>query len=179
MSSVMVATIQAQIAALQKQLLALILTLKHVSMSGETIYKMAAQSLGKHMTLNEAIPAEVGCAEAVSAVLALAGIYDGPKGIAGTATLHQWLANSPLFSLVGSGIPQEGDIIISPTGAGNGSVEGHTGICGIYSQMYTNDWGILSNDSATGLFLECWSFARWNAIYGKSGGLPVYIFRAK
>lgn len=128
------------------------------------------------MTLNDTVPAEVECAEAVSAVLALAGISDGAKGIAGTAALDAWMASSPLFELIT--IPEEGAIIVSPTGAGNGTIEGHTGIFGKYDLQFPGDWGILSNDSATGRFLERWSWVRWQAYYKTAGGLPCTIYRA-
>lgn len=141
----------------------------------EKVYECAKNSLGKHMTLNNAVPAEKGCAEAVSAVLALAGIVDGAGGIAGTAPLYSWLLNSPLFEKVEA--PEAGAVIISPTGYGNGQIEGHTGIFGQFNTQFPNDWGIMSNDSASGKFLETWSFSRWNEYYGQAGELPVTIFR--
>lgn len=171
-----IASIKAQILALEKQLLILINS-QPISMTGEKIYTAAAENLGKHLTLNDAIPAEIGCAEAVSKILFLAGIYTADKGIAGTATLDAWLASSPSFERIE--LPEEGAIIVSPTGQGNGTVVGHTGIVGRFGNMYPQDWGICSNDSATGLFLERWSFARWQAYYGITGGLPVHVYRAK
>lgn len=170
-----IAALRVQVALLLQQL-ALALNNRPISMEGSTIYQKAAQSLGKHMTLDNTVPAEVGCAEAVSAVLALAGVSDGAHGIAGTATLYGWLSTSPKFKRIL--VPEQGAIIVSPTGAGNGLVVGHTGIFGLYNKEFPNDWGILSNDSATGLFLERWSWAKWQDYYGKTGNLPLYIFSA-
>lgn len=168
-------TIAQQIALLIKKV-ALLINSRLVSTNGEKIYKAASVSLGKHCTLDNTIPAEVGCAEAVSYVLAKAGISDGPKGIAGTASLDAWLASSGLFERIT--MPEEGAIICSPTGAGNGTVEGHVGVFGRYNLMYPGDWGVCSNESSSGLFKEQWSWARWQAYYGKTGGLPLHIYRA-
>lgn len=139
----------------------------------ENVYTQAKLSLGKHMTLDNAVPAEKGCAEAVSAVLALAGISDGSQGIAGTSALYTWLTThfTPITA------PEQGCIIISPTGMGNGSVEGHVGCVGGFNVAFPNDFGIMSNDSASGKFLETWSLARWHAYYGGVGNLPVLFFR--
>lgn len=145
-------------------------------MKEKAIYNAAAGNLGNHLTLNPAIPNDTGCAEAVSKVLQLAGISDGPLGIAGTATLDAWLASCGLFTRIT--MPEAGAIVISPTGAGNGLVEGHTGVFGLYNKQFPMDWGVLSNDSASGLFKETWSWARWQAYYGGAGGLAVHIYRA-
>jgi len=69
-----------------------------------------------------------------------------------------------------------GFVIVSPTGQGNGTVEGHTGILAKYNVQYSNDWGILSNNSSNGLFMEQWSLSRWMANYHIKGGLPVNYY---
>lgn len=168
--------IRAKIASLL-QTLALLINSRPTSMKEQLVYQKASASLGKHMTLNEAVPHEVGCAEAVSAVLALAGISTGSHGIAGTASLDAWLASNANFERIG--MPEAGAIIVSATGTGNGSVEGHTGFFGLFNKQYPGDWGVLSNDSATGLFMERWSWTRWQAYYKTVGGLNVHIYRAK
>lgn len=162
-----------EIAELEAELQVL---LNQISMKQEEIYKIASENIGKHLTLNNAVPNEVGCAEAVSKVLSLTGISDGPQGIAGTATLDTWLANSSLFTRIDS--PQEGAIIVSATGSGNGTIEGHTGIFGAFGKAFTGDWGICSNDSATGHFLERWNYSRWLAYFHIAGGLGVHIYKA-
>lgn len=141
--------------------------------TSEKIYQEAKSSLGKHMTLNDSIPAEVGCSEAICAILKNVGISVPTNGIPGTANLAEWLKNNPNFGSIDT-IHSElgrGTIIVSPTGQGNGSVRGHTGILG--------DYGILSNDSQSGLFLELWTLDKWNQFYGKQGGLPILLFEAK
>lgn len=144
----------------------------------QKIYDTAVANYEKHCTLNPAIPQDVGCAEAVSFILQKAGVADIPKlGISGTATLYQWLLKNPHFTRIEG--PQAGAIIVSPTGYGNGTIPGHTGIVGALGKVYPNDWGIVSNDSQTGLLLEYWNMARWKKYYAQFGGLPVAFFLAK
>lgn len=138
------------------------------------LYTKAVLCLDTHITLDPTVPADVGCAEAVSYVMDLAGINDGPKGIAGTAALDAWLASSKLFTKVLA--PQVGAIVVAPTGEGNGTVEGHTGIVAKYNLQYPNDWGILSNNSNNGKFMEQWSLSRFMAYYHVQGGLPVNYY---
>lgn len=147
-----------------------------MTLKGTAVYNWAKNSLGRHITLNDAIPHDVGCAEALSYVLRNAGLTGIPAtGIPGTASLYQFLSTNPQFQRILA--PEKGAIIISPTGAGNGTVEGHTGILGGLSVMYWGDYGICSNNSDTGLFLELWNLKRWRQYYAAQGGLPVAFFR--
>lgn len=152
-------TIKAKLAVLQKQVANLI-------GSPSVLYTTAVPLLGKHITLNDNVPNEVGCAEAVSYVLKQAGITVPEGGIPGTATLYSFLKNNKSF--VESSSYLVGAIIVSPTGMGNDKIPGHTGICANY--------GILSNNSATGLFLETWNISNWISYYHQYGGLPIYYF---
>ncbi len=139
------------------------------------LYDAAKACIGKHITLNEAVPAMVGCAEAVSYVLTEIGVNDGPQGIASTASLDTWLRSDHRFLSINA--PEEGAILVSPTGYGNGSIEGHTGVIAAFNTEFPNDWGIMSNDSPTGKFLERWCIARWALYYSKTGGLPMHYYR--
>lgn len=134
------------------------------------IYNEAKSCLGKHITLNQDVPAEVGCAEAVSFVLARSGFILPTSGIASTTDLHSWLKSNNKFTEVTT--PIVGDIIISPTGMSSKDVflHGHTGIVANY--------GILSNDSQSGLFLELWTIEKWIQNYQCILGFPVFYFRA-
>lgn len=138
------------------------------------LYTKAVSCLDKHITLNPAVPADVGCAEAVSYVMRLAGVNDGILGIAGTAQLDAWLVSSPLFKKVLA--PTPGAILVSPTGSGNGEVEGHTGIVAKFNVQYPNDYGVLSNNSNNGLFMEQWSISAWAKNYHSKGGLPMNYY---
>jgi hypothetical protein len=143
----------------------------------QKIYQIAKDSLGKHLTLNPNVPNEVGCAEAVSFVLKNAGITGIPAaGYAGTADLYRWLLANPQFKLIEQ--PEQGAVIVSPTGFGNNTVEGHTGILGGFGVQFPNEFGILSNNSDNGLFQEKWNLLTWWLNYGEKGHLPVAFFRA-
>lgn len=170
-----IAEIRAELALLEEEL-RVALNPHTMTQTEEKIYSHAKLNLGKHLTLNNAVPAEVGCAEAVSKILSLSDIQVPTGGISGTYSLYEWLDTNKAFEKIDE--PEQGAIIISPTSMGNGSVEGHVGIFGSFGVQFPIDWGICSNDSATGNFLETWSWQRWQAYYGAVGNLPCYIFRA-
>lgn len=175
MSNLTIAQLKAELALLQEELR--VLMNPHTMTATENkIYSQAKLHLGFHITLNNAVPAEVGCAEAVSYILRAAGLVVPSGGIAGTESLYEWLVANPKFEKIDNA--EEGAIIISPTGMGNGLVEGHTGIVGGFGVMFPNEWGICSNDSASGKFMETWSYERWVVYYGATGSLPIYFFRA-
>lgn len=139
------------------------------------LYTVAKNSLGTHQTLNDTVPPDVGCAECVSSILKTAGISVPIEGIAGTSALYTWLQNNPRFTQVAS--PQAGDIIISPTTSLGKISHGHVGIMAMYGVQYVDDWGIISNDSDTGLVREKWCLKDWINYYQVYGGLDVCYFR--
>lgn len=140
----------------------------HTPSRAETIYTTAKSLIGEHLTLNSNIPPDLGCAEAISYVLKQAGIVGLPQtGIAGTAALFTWLKAN--FQAVAQ--PLAGDIIISPTGTSTlGTSHGHVGCVAMY--------GILSNDSNTGLFKENYTLGSWDDLFHRELGFPIYYFRA-
>lgn len=144
----------------------------HATISVPTlaIYTAAKNDLGKHITLNPQVPPDVGCAEAASVVLKTAGIPGIPAtGFASTFDLYEFMLKSGKFKQSTS--YTQGAIIISPSGTSSkGSPHGHVGICGVY--------GILSNDSNTGLFREIWTLDSWMFYYAKTLGFPVFFFEA-
>lgn len=62
-----------------------------------------------------------------------------------------------------------GNILISPTETGNGSIVGHTGIIG-------KEGKILSNSSATGLWTDKYDSVSWIERYSRKGGLSIHLF---
>lgn len=62
-----------------------------------------------------------------------------------------------------------GNLIISPTQTGNGSVIGHIGTIG-------KNGKILSNSSPTGLFVDKFDDISWIQRYSKGGQLDLHIF---
>lgn len=138
---------------------------------GQKIYTEAAACLNRHITLDATVPSDLGCAEAVTYVLKNAGVQNIPDtGIPGTAALYQFFITNPtMFTRVLAAEP--GDIVISPTGQSTlGVAHGHTGIVA--------DYGILSNDSDSGLFLEKYTETTWARYFGVANGFPIYYFRA-
>lgn len=141
----------------------------------EQLYTFAHGLIGQHLTLNEAVPWMVGCAEAISNILYRFDIPGIPvKGIEGTAALLAFLESSHAFTEITD--YESGAIIISATGTGNGKIRGHVGICG-HAQ-------IMSNNSETGKWDTTWSIAgpasvgqNWTAYYHEYGGIPTRFFR--
>ena len=139
------------------------------------IYTAITENLGEHLTLDNNVPQDKGCAEAMSKLLSLAGIPVPKNGIAGTAAFLAWLQANPDFEEIDA--PEQGAIIVSATGSGNGQIEGHTGAICAFNVMYVDDFGIASNDSNTGTLREQWSYKKWIAYYEVAGGMKAHIFR--
>lgn len=171
-----VLAIKQEILILEEKLLSLI-NQNTMTPNEEKLYTVAKLNLGKHLTLNEAVPDEVGCCECVSKLLSLIDISTGSEGIEGTPGMYEFLDTSALFEKVDS--PEQGCIIIYVTDTGNGSVEGHVLICGAFNVAYKNDWGLMSNESSSGLLEEQWSWTRAQAYYQNVGGLVPHIFALK
>lgn len=136
---------------------------------GMKLYTTARGYLGKDASPNDVAPDEYGCAETVNDIYKDA--FGQPiclPGILTTQLYYEMLRNPIDFKSVIT--PEPGDIIISPTGLGNGALKnGHVGIVGIY--------GILSNNSNTGNLSEDYTLEKWNARYKEVGGFPVLFFR--
>lgn len=135
--------------------------------ASQKIYDISKSLLKKHLTLDESVPKNVGCAQALSYVLKQCG-YPIPKGgISGTYTLWQWLKVH--FTEVEAGKP--GDIIINATGTGLSTRRGHVGVVGKYQ--------IMSNNSITGLWDTAWELRDWLRFYEEQGKMKTRYFRAK
>ena len=132
------------------------------------VYIAAVSCLGTDASPNDIAPDEVGCAETVNAIHKKAFGYEIGGGVS-TNQLYKALISHSKF--IGVDSPLEGDVIISPTGYGNGKLtNGHTGVMG-------KNGVIMSNDSSTGLFKENFTLESWRSYYGSRGGYPVKFFR--
>lgn len=132
------------------------------------LYTVAKSLLGKRLTLDNSVPKNVGCAQALSYILKEAG-YAIPKGgISGTYTLYEWLQKNFLKT----DTLEKGNIIISVTGTGNGKIRGHVGV------LFENEV-IASNDSDSGLLDTHWKYENWKAYYQTVGKLRTVIFKPK
>lgn len=162
---------------LLKKLLSLLQQLQAVQATEKpsSLYDTAKGLLGRHLTLDESVGKELGCAEAMSYVLKQAGVSGIPlKGFSGTIGLNQFLRESASFVKIAS--PEAGAIVVSVT---VGSNHGHTGIFGKLGLQYPNDYGILSNNSDTGLLSEHWSWEKWKNYYIAEKKLETNIYRLK
>lgn len=137
----------------------------------EKLYETSKSLIGKHLTLDNSIPKDLGCAEAVSYVLKQAGYAIPPKGIPGTYSLYEWLQQN--FDEIP--MPEKGCIVISPTAV----KIGHVGIVGQYNYMYKDDYAIMSNNSDTGLYDTVWKLKSWKSYYDKMQGLAIIYYRPK
>lgn len=132
-----------------------------------SIYLMAISKLGHDASPNDLVDDDVACAESVTTILHT--LWPEMPIITGTWTLWEYLKKSKHFQK--TLFPQKGDIVISPTGTGNGRLRnGHVGIVG-EGEM------IISNDSPTGLFLENFTMSSWKKKYVGAGGFPMEFYR--
>lgn len=140
----------------------------------ERVYQVVKENFDKHLTLNNNVSPEVGCAECMSKVMQLAEISVPTHGIAGTPALLAWFESNPDFEEKNE--PEQGAFVVFATGTGNGKVEGHTGVFCAFNVMYMNDWGVASNDSGTGTMREQWAWKKMLAYYQDYGGIKPRIF---
>jgi hypothetical protein len=133
----------------------------------KTLADVGRMFIGKDASPRDLVDDELGCAESVSEVIRC--LVDFPI-ITGTWTLWDKLRKDDRFEEVGE--PAEGDIIISPTGTGNGKVVGHTGVVG-------KDNTVMSNNSFTGTFEVTHTIQEWMDFYMGKGAFPVYYYRLK
>lgn len=121
----------------------------------EAVYAAAYSCLGRD--LSKLAPDEQGCAESVSRILRL--VYPDFPIITSTTALDAHLRNSPRFTAVQT--PKKGYVTMFAT---RGGTIGHVGIMGKRN--------IMSNTSATGLFLANYDLTSWYAA-AKKRKLPL------
>lgn len=138
-----------------------------VTPTGSKLYAVAKANLNTDVTPKDDVPDNVACAQTLTTLISK--VIDFPI-IPGTSSLFTYLKKHASFTEVYS--PQPGDVILSPTGYGNGKITGHCGVIG-------ENGRILSNDSPTGLLKDNWTLVNWKNHYGVKGGLPVVYFRIK
>jgi hypothetical protein len=134
----------------------------------QRLYTTAVRCLGVDASPNDVAPDEYGCAETVNAIHRLAFGFD-IGGDVSTHRMFEALEYSRYFTRVEQPLP--GDIIISPTGYGNGKLSsGHVGIMDF-------DGVIMSNNSWTGRFERNYNLTTWRERYVGIGGFPVLFYR--
>jgi len=131
------------------------------------IVSLAKSKLGTDFTNDKIVPDEVSCAFAVTTLLKEAGV--NIPIITGTAQLDGWLKQNATRIYE----PEAGCIVVSPTGSGSRPdiiSNGHTGI-------YLDNYLIVSNDSASGLWKQNYNRDTWRARYYSKGGYPVRLYK--
>jgi Bacteriophage peptidoglycan hydrolase len=132
------------------------------------LYQTAMSFLGKDASPKNLAPNEVACAESVNDVV-FAAFLENVGGGLSTASMYQALQSNTKFAEVSS--PLKGDIVISPTGTGNGQLSnGHVGIVGDNNQ-------IMSNNSENGIWDIHYTVASWRARYVSFGAMPMKYYR--
>lgn len=132
------------------------------------LYMIALTCLGVDASPNDIAPDEYGCAETVNAIHTRA--FGAPIG-GDVSTYRLYSAIRVHSRFIGSDTPRRGDIVLSPSGYGNGKLSnGHVGIVG-------DNGVIMSNDSKTGLFTENFTLDSWRKRYVDLGGYPMLFFR--
>lgn len=137
------------------------------------LYTVAKNNIGKHLTLDPNTPPELGCAECQSKIFLEANVKNLPtQGFENTIQIDQFMSTNPQFQKITT--PEIGAIIVAVT---QGNNHGHIGTIAMYALQYTNDWGILSNDSNTGTLREGWSYSAFVQWYSKNLGLSINMYR--
>lgn len=131
----------------------------------ELVYEVSVASLGVDISPKDMAPDTLGCAESVSHILK--SVFPDFPVLVSTVDLANHLFKDPRFK--GTLQYKPGVIIVSPTGTGNGTLRGHTGI-------FHEGSVIASNTSKTGLWEENYTLSSWVDYYRIKGGLKIYFF---
>lgn len=141
----------------------------------DRIYTKAFESLGNDVTPEDRVPDSVSCAETISEIILQAIPESNFPKLVSTREMYNYFTKSPSWKQVD--LPHYADIVLSPTGLGNGSVEhGHVSICGKKDGPDGSPW-LMSTDSRTGTFQANYTLLSWNRYYASKGGFPVLFFR--
>lgn len=134
------------------------------------LFATAVKALGTDASPNDIAPDELGCAETVYDILSTAFPFNvGFPFLISTSKFYDAIKVSSKYIKVDQ--PLEGDIVLSPSGHGNGKLSnGHIGVKGELDK-------IMSNSSATGKFMENFTMQTWKDRYVKLGGYPMLYFR--
>jgi hypothetical protein len=131
----------------------------------KTLLQKSLQYIGTDASPIDRVDDVLGCAESVTEILQK--IRPETPIITGTWTLNEYFKKNKGYKRVY--IPMPGNIIISPTGLGNGTMRGHVGIVGRNNT-------IMSNVSATGKWASNYDIESWNKRYKDKGGISTIYY---
>jgi hypothetical protein len=143
-------------------------TMKQGETNREALIRVCKENLGRDITPLDNVPDSVACAESVSSIIK-AVLPDFPI-IPSTYDLDKYLRKDKRFEPTLD--LESGNIIISPTGRGNGLIVGHTG-------LILEDSMIASNSSNNGHWEINYTIPSWIKRYRQKGGFPIFVFRLK
>jgi len=135
------------------------------------IHRIAKDFLGMDASPDDAAPDELGCAESVTEILKAAGCM--PYVDTSTYRMYRYFRADKNWELVED--PQEGDVVLSPTGHSSKRpvpFVGHTGIVGANGT-------IMASDSRTGKFMSNYTIDLWRGRWVKRGGYKMLFYRYK
>lgn len=137
-------------------------------MQNKIILEYIKANLGKDLNNNYN---ELGCAQTVNNILKACLGYEAGGGPS-TKAMYESLNTNQNFITVTTSEARAGDIILSPTGQGNGNVaHGHVGFLGDNGIVY-------SNNSAKDMLDDHITAEEWRNYFVRKGGYPVYYYRA-
>lgn len=132
----------------------------------EKLLEVAMNSLGKDLRTGVA-PKNLACVEhlvqVIKKVVYIPEMYH-------TSDLGKYIKHSSLWK--GTLELKPGNLILSITGTGNGSIRGHAGII-------LDDGKIASNDSITGKWDDYHTIDSWRRRYSTKGGMKILVFELK
>lgn len=131
----------------------------------EKLLDIAIANYGIDPTPKDEQPDEFACVHSLTTIVKQ--LLPDFKVIVYTPDLVIQLQNDNRFKEVLEFKP--GNIIISATSTGNGTIVGHTGII-------SNNGKVLSNSSATGLWFDKFDLMSWIERYSRRGQLALYVF---
>lgn len=144
-----------------------IIKLRAPTLHGQKVLEFCLKNLYKSFG-NQYV--DVGCAEEVNAVVSRAIGQEIGGGVS-TRLMYLALQNYRKFLKVPEKYLIGGEIVISPTGYGNGNLKnGHVGI-------YLGNQMIGSNDSNDGKFKRNYSLKSWKERYVIVGGFPMEFYK--
>lgn len=132
----------------------------------EKLLAEAIKWVGKDASPFDFANDELGCVESTCSIIKHSIARDFPLELA-TWILLKILRKDKRFKATLDLSP--GNIILSPSFSGNGSIRGHVGIIGENGIIY-------SSDSSTGLWKTKYNISTWVTRYRHKGGFPIYVF---
>ncbi len=135
--------------------------------NNDKILKFLKDNVGRDFTTYDAF----GCADTVNNILDEVLGYNAGGGPS-THEMYKSLQKDSKFEQQTTQSARPGDLILSPTGYGNGNLSnGHVGFLGENGIIY-------SNNSNTSKLDTAFTAAKWKAYYKDKGGFPVVYYRA-